>query len=79
MSEKALKIALLESSALEDIDHMMDLPDETVLEQMEAHKADFLPMCWESIRKDDMTPNEMLARCYNRFCRNLASFRRSLS
>lgn len=68
MNLDKLKILLLESSALEEIGHLLDQPAWTVLEQMEAHKADFLKMCRESIRKDPMTPDEMLGPCFEDFC-----------
>lgn len=75
---ESTKVELLENSALPEIDHLLDLPPWTILEQMEAHKVDFIPFCRESIRRDPMTPDEMLWRCYERFCRLLETFRKML-
>lgn len=74
MDTYRLKTSLLEASALPEIDHLLNLPDEFILDQMEAHKADFLSMCGESIRNDPLTPDYMLEECFKHFCIKLEKF-----
>ena len=80
MTTDELKTRLLEASELQEIDHLMNLPNWTVLEQMEAHLLDYKRMIRETCERDVRGGHSVdQEACYHSFCTLLDRYRKIIS